>query len=202
MQKAVLLATTTAELGLVPANTAKATAQEAANQQGQSVTLRDPVSDKVLSKVRPTKAKPAKGKAKVAPAKKATTARTKPGKAAPKATGPRGMVTEILRLASRAKGVTPAELNALTGWKGAPWKWLFSNPKGTGYCDRWGYKVRVLTPTRRTLARSATRSPKSRTTVLHTTRARFTTWPFFCLPHGDHWRAAQGGTPTGFSRSF
>jgi hypothetical protein len=38
----------------------------------------------------------------------------------------------------------PAELNALTKWKSAPWKWLFSNPKGTGYCDRWGYKFKML----------------------------------------------------------
>jgi hypothetical protein len=42
------------------------------------------------------------------------------------------MVVEILKLASRAKG------------KGAPRKWLFSDPKGTGYCDRWGYKFKVL----------------------------------------------------------
>jgi hypothetical protein len=58
------------------------------------------------------------------------------------AKAPKGMV--ILKLASRAKGVTPAELNKLTEWKGAPWKWLFSNAKGTSYCDRWGYKVKVL----------------------------------------------------------
>ncbi len=25
------------------------------------------------------------------------------------------------------------------------WKWLFSNPKKTGYCDRWGYKLTLLT---------------------------------------------------------
>lgn len=54
------------------------------------------------------------------------------------------MVVEILKLASRPSGVSPAELNQLTTWKGAPWKWLFSNPKGTGYCDRWGYAFTVL----------------------------------------------------------
>ncbi len=47
------------------------------------------------------------------------------------------MVVEILKLASRAKGASPAELNALTKWKGAPWKWLFATPKKNGYCDRW-----------------------------------------------------------------
>ena len=53
------------------------------------------------------------------------------------------MVAEILKLASRAKGVSRGELNALTKWRGAPWKWLFQNPKGTGYCDRWRLKFSV-----------------------------------------------------------
>lgn len=53
--------------------------------------------------------------------------------------GPSGMVVKILALASRKQGATPEELNKLTEWKGAPWKWLFSNPKKTGYCDRWAY---------------------------------------------------------------
>jgi hypothetical protein len=56
------------------------------------------------------------------------------------------MVVEILKLASRAKGVSPAELNELIKWKGAPWKWLFAKPKKTGYSDRWGYKLTVLNP--------------------------------------------------------
>jgi hypothetical protein len=54
------------------------------------------------------------------------------------------MVVDILKLASRAKGVSPAELNERTKWKAAPWKWLQS-PK-----DRLlrplGYKLTVLTP--------------------------------------------------------
>jgi hypothetical protein len=103
----------------------------------------------------PTKAKPAKAAkvAKVKPAKTAKAKAAKPAKAkAAKAkakpakvkatngkTAPTGRVAEILKLASRAKGTTPAQLNELTKWKVAPWKWLFSNPKGTGYCDRWGY---------------------------------------------------------------
>ena len=53
-------------------------------------------------------------------------------------------MVETLKLASRAKGVSPAELNELTTWKGAPWAWLFKNPKGTGYCDRWGYSFEKL----------------------------------------------------------
>ncbi|WP_342235000.1 hypothetical protein [Inquilinus sp. OTU3971] len=39
--------------------------------------------------------------------------------------------------------MTPAELNELTSWKSAPWRWLFSNWQGTGYCDRWGYSREV-----------------------------------------------------------
>jgi hypothetical protein len=42
--------------------------------------------------------------------------------------------------------VSPQKLNELTEWRGAPWKWLFSNPKKTGYADRWGYKFTVLQP--------------------------------------------------------
>jgi hypothetical protein len=48
------------------------------------------------------------------------------------------MVAKIIALALRPEGVSPAELNTVTEWKVAPWKWLFSNPKGTGYADRWG----------------------------------------------------------------
>lgn len=72
-------------------------------------------------------------------AKAKAAARTPRGDAKPK-----GMVVEILKLSCRAKGVTPEELNALTKWKGAPWKWLFKNPKKTGYCDRWGYTFEVV----------------------------------------------------------
>src|SRR4029077_15217604 len=74
------------------------------------------------------KAKAAKPKAKTKP-----TAEKKP----------RGRVAEILKLASRKHGVSPAELNTLTNWKGAPWKWLFANPKKNGYCDRWHYSFKV-----------------------------------------------------------
>jgi hypothetical protein len=79
-----------------------------------------------------------------AAAKRAPAKRAKVAKATPRNGEPRGRVVEILKLASRAKGVSPAELNELTEWKGAPWKWLFSNWQKTGYCDRHGYKFKVL----------------------------------------------------------
>jgi hypothetical protein len=156
----VTLATDDTEFGQVPANKAKAEAQALANEQGKPVTMRDPLTDKVLGKAKPAKKAPA-AKAKAKPAKKAPAKKAaakakaakapkaaKPAKSAepksPKTKAPRGMVVEILKLASRPKGVSPAELNELTKWKGAPWKWLFSNPKNNGYCDRWGYKLTVL----------------------------------------------------------
>ena len=49
----VVLATLDADLGLVPSEKAKAEAQVAANEVGQTVTLRDPTTDKVLATVKP-----------------------------------------------------------------------------------------------------------------------------------------------------
>ncbi len=95
----------------------------------------------VGAKLKSEKEKSVTKKAKTAAKAKAA----KPAKAkAPKADrAPSGMVVDILRFASRKNGVTPAELNELTKWKGAPWRWLFKNPKKTGYCDRWGYDFEV-----------------------------------------------------------
>ena len=66
-------------------------------------------------------------------------------KAATKRDGdkPSGMTAELVKLALRASGVTPAQLNEHSKWKGAPWKWFFSNPKKTGVADRFGYKLKV-----------------------------------------------------------
>jgi nucleotide-binding universal stress UspA family protein len=130
----VALATIDHDFGHVPADTAKEEAKTIANEEGKPVTLRDPVTDEVLGKVKPTAKKPAKAKASAKPkaaakaAAKKSAAKAKPAKES-KPKSPRGMVVEILKLASRAKGVSPAELNELTKWKGAPWKWLFANPK-------------------------------------------------------------------------
>jgi|GraSoiStandDraft_4_1057263.scaffolds.fasta_scaffold604807_1 hypothetical protein len=138
----VNLATADQDLGLVPAKTAAKHAQEVANETGKAVTVRHATTDKVLRTVKPKKAN---GKAKPA-AKAKSKAKAKPAAKSAKPKGerkPGGMVVKILALASRPMGVTPAELNKLTEWKGAPWKWLFANPKKTGYCDRWGYKFKV-----------------------------------------------------------
>jgi hypothetical protein len=149
--KTVLLACKDHDFGEVPAHKAKAEAKKLAKEGGKVIYLRDPVTDKVLGSVQPP-ARKAPGKtARAAEAKPAAKAAPKAKKAAgakPKAEGqakgPRGMVVEILKLASRPNGVSPGELNKLTTWKGAPWKWLFSNPKGNGYYDRWGYSFAVL----------------------------------------------------------
>lgn len=71
----------------------------------------------------------------------------KPAKvAAPKApprdkSQPAGMAAKIIALCSRPEGATPAQLNELTNWSKAPWKWLLQNRKGTGFCDRFGYTL-------------------------------------------------------------
>jgi hypothetical protein len=49
----VLLATADTDLGLVPASTAKAEAEKIASATGKTVTVRDPVSDKVIATVKP-----------------------------------------------------------------------------------------------------------------------------------------------------
>jgi hypothetical protein len=142
----VMLATQAADFGLMTADTAQERAQALADEGGKVVYLRHPETDKVLGKAKPAKAKAAPKKAAPKATAKATPkkAAKKVAPKAEKAKGPRGMVVEILKLASRAKGVSPAELNELTTWKGAPWRWLFSNPKKNGYCDRWGYSFEVV----------------------------------------------------------
>lgn len=56
----------------------------------------------------------------------------------------RTVTDAVIALAQRKQGATAAELNALTNWKGAPWKWLFSNSKKTGWCDKRNLKFKVL----------------------------------------------------------
>lgn len=45
---------------------------------------------------------------------------------------------QVIAAAKREEGVTAAELRDLTGWTKAPWRWLFTNPKGTGWADKYG----------------------------------------------------------------
>jgi len=87
---------------------------------------------------------PSKKKPKAKPAAKPASKKTKAKTAKPKAKAKETMVAEILRLASRPSGVSREELNEATGWKGAPWKWLFSNPKKNGFCDRHGYRLKII----------------------------------------------------------
>lgn len=80
-------------------------------------------------------------------AKRATTKKARTSARTPvekTAKTPKGKVVDILKLASRPNGASRVELNELTKWTGAPWKWLFQNPKKNGYCDRWGYKLDIL----------------------------------------------------------
>ena len=52
---AVSLTTATDDLGLVPLNQAQTTAQKIADEAGQNVSIRDPISDKRLFTVPPRK---------------------------------------------------------------------------------------------------------------------------------------------------
>ncbi|MGY3130098.1 type IV secretory pathway TrbL component [Bradyrhizobium sp. USDA 4501] len=135
---------------VVPGNEARAAAEKEAKATGKPVTIRDAVTDKVLATVKPKKAKQPKA-AKAAAKKGKTVKKAKPvkktaaKKSAAKRDGdaPSGMTAELVKLAMRACGVTPAQLNEHSKWKGAPWKWFFSNPKKTGVADRFGYKLKV-----------------------------------------------------------
>jgi hypothetical protein len=62
--------------------------------------------------------------------------------AAGKKEAPEGKRAAVVDLAKRPEGATRAELIELTGWSKAPWKWLFSNPQGTGICDRYNLEFR------------------------------------------------------------
>jgi hypothetical protein len=55
MGNSVVLATEDTEFGQVPAAKAKAEAQALANKEGKVVTLRDPITDRVLGKVKPAR---------------------------------------------------------------------------------------------------------------------------------------------------
>jgi hypothetical protein len=80
-------------------------------------------------------AKKAKASTKAAPKAKA--------KAKPKSDGPT-MASRVVALCQRKNGASPAELNELTHWHAAPWRWMIgNNHKGTGFADRLGLKFNV-----------------------------------------------------------
>jgi hypothetical protein len=161
----VALATEDQDLGMVEAATAQEQAQQAADEMGSTVYLRDPVTDEVIGSASPTG-----GDEETAPARdfKAEIARLKAQhseelaalklrhaeelallkhqQAAAKTPGPRqpeGKTAELIALALRPEGVSTAELNEVSQWKGAPWRWNFHNPKGNGWAQRFGYQFRA-----------------------------------------------------------
>jgi hypothetical protein len=150
VQKSVLLATSITELGLVPADKAKASAQEAANDEGLIITIRDPVTDKVIGRAKSAKkSAPAakkvsqpKGYQGQAPkAKKPATAR--PGKPKAAAKAPRAWWWRSSSRPAGPRGVTRRVERAYR-LEGCALEAAFSNPNGTGYCDRWNYKFKVV----------------------------------------------------------
>jgi hypothetical protein len=61
-------------------------------------------------------------------------------------TGPQpgSMAAKIGALAARPQGASRAELVKLTGWKAQAWKWYFQNKHGTGFAQRWSYRLKVI----------------------------------------------------------
>jgi hypothetical protein len=60
------------------------------------------------------------------------------GPKAPK-TEPEGKYKLIVDMCCRETGASPQELHEATAWTGAPWKWLLTNPKGTGLAQKYCY---------------------------------------------------------------
>ena len=135
------------------ANTnAMAIGQLLANKYGVAVRLNDMLTNASLTELSPvvkgTKApKPAKAeklaKAPKAPKEPKVAGEKKAREPRAAKLAPSGMRLQIIEACCRKSGATPAYLNDLTKWKKAPWKWLMSNPKGTGLCDRYGYTLTV-----------------------------------------------------------
>ena len=124
---------------------AVAIGQLLANKYGVPVSLNDTATGAALTEMRPLVkgAKAAKAvKAEKAP-KAAKAAGTKVREPRAAKAAPSGMRLQIIEACCRKGGATPAYLNDMTKWKKAPWKWLMSNPKGTGLCDRYGYTLTV-----------------------------------------------------------
>jgi hypothetical protein len=112
MTKFVSLSTEDRDLGIVEADRAHEAAQSAANQEGATVTVRHPTTDKVIKRVKPTTTKKAKGKV----------AAKAPAKVARKTTG-KGKVAR--RLPSppprRRPPTVPPGSRAVWWWKSSSW---------------------------------------------------------------------------------
>jgi hypothetical protein len=144
----VMLAIDSGDLGLVPADKAIQHAREVADAENVAVTIRHPETDALIDSVEPNGQARARTRRETTADQPVARTNGKAKAAAPagkcKATTPRGKVAAILRLASRKSGVSVSELNQLTGWRRAPWRWLFSNKKKTGYCDRWRLRFEAV----------------------------------------------------------
>lgn len=89
-------------------------------------------------------AKAERATAKAEPKAKRAERAAEPKQGRAKRTEPGEMGAKIIEACLRPEGATPAYLNKLTNWHGAPWKWYLSNRKGTGVADKYGYVLNVI----------------------------------------------------------
>lgn len=123
----------------VPAADAVGLAVMIANKTGFYVDVTNPATQRLLQTVHPaTKGQKAPKADKPAREPKVRAEKQPRAPRAPK-TEPSGMAAKIVQMCSRPEGATPTDLNELTNWSKAPWRWLLSNRKGTGFAERFGY---------------------------------------------------------------
>ena len=70
--------------------------------------------------------------------RKAAAKADKPAREPSSKTEPEGKYSPSRRSVLPRDWASPQEL-AATSWTGGPWKWLLTNPKGTGLAQKYGY---------------------------------------------------------------
>lgn len=124
-----------------PQSSPQAWAMEFAQKLRRPVVVRDAVTFEQVWICDP---KAVKEQAKAVRAERKAAAPTERAPKAPK-TAPDGKYATITNLCARPEGASPDELFQATKWNKAPWKWLLSNRKGEGICERFGYSLEVKT---------------------------------------------------------
>lgn len=121
--------------GLPPMPTPEASASADAQKQESDVTASTAKKTKTASaKKTPTRTAKSASKSKARENARKPIGENKPS----------GKAEEIGKLAARENGASRAELIKLTGWEKQAWKWYFVNSKNNGFCQRFGYSLKVI----------------------------------------------------------